>query len=224
MPEVSASEDFYRDSEGCMDVQLQELIDKIKKDGVASAEASAAEILADAEKKARTIVSDAEQKAESIIKNAKVETERMEKAGEDAIAQAGRNMILSFRDSLTAELDRIIKTETEKAYSKDMLSKLIPETVKAWTKHTDANELSVLLSEKDLKELESALTFALKDEIAKGLVLKSDKTLAAGFRIGIKEGRAFYDYSSDSLAELFAAYVNPRTAAILKGAVQGTNA
>ena len=80
-----------------------------------------------------------------------------------------------------------------------------------------------MLSEKDLKELESALTSALKDEIAKGLVLKSDKTLAAGFRIGVKDGRAFYDYSSDSLAELFAAYVNPRTAAILKGAVQGTN-
>ena len=207
-----------------MDVQLQELIDKIKKDGVASAEASAAEILADAEKKARAVVSDAEQKADGIIKNAKAETERMEKASEDAIAQAGRNMILSFRDSLTAELDRIIKTETAKAYSKDMLANLIPETVKAWTKHTDAKELSVLLSEKDLKELESAFTSALKDEIAKGLVLKSDKTLAAGFRIGVKEGRAFYDYSSDSLAELFAAYVNPRTAAILKGAVQGTNA
>ena len=190
-----------------MDVQLQELIDKIKKDGVASAEASAAEILADAEKKARAVVSDAEQKAEGIIKNAKAETERMEKASEDAIAQAGRNMILSFRDSLIAELDRIIKTETAKAYSKE----------------PDAEELSVLLSEKDLKELESALTSALKDEIAKGLVLKSDKTLAAGFRIGVKDGRAFYDYSSDSLAELFAAYVNPRTAAILKGAVQGTN-
>ena len=206
-----------------MDVQLQELIDKIKKDGVASAEASAAEILADAEKKARAVVSDAEQKADGIIKNAKAETERMEKASEDAIAQAGRNMILLFRDSLIAELDRIIKTETAKAYSKELLANLIPETVKAWTKHADAEELSVLLSEKDLKELESALTSALKDEIAKGLVLKSDKTLAAGFRIGVKDGRAFYDYSSDSLAELFAAYVNPRTAAILKGAVQGTN-
>ena len=206
-----------------MDVQLQELIDKIKKDGVASAEAAAQEILSDAEKKARALVSDAEAKADGIIKNAKAETERMEKASEDAIAQAGRNMILSFRDSLTAELDRSIRTETAKAYSKELLANLIPETVKAWTKHADAEELSVLLSEKDLKELESALTSALKDEIAKGLVLKSDKTLAGGFRIGVKDGRAFYDYSSDSLAELFAAYVNPRTAAILKGAVQGIN-
>ena len=35
-----------------MDVQLQELIDKIKKDGVASAEAAASDIIAQAEKKA----------------------------------------------------------------------------------------------------------------------------------------------------------------------------
>ena len=34
-----------------MDIQLQELIDKIKKDGVASAESKAQEIIAEAEKK-----------------------------------------------------------------------------------------------------------------------------------------------------------------------------
>ena len=54
-----------------MDVQLQELISKIKKDGVASAETSAAKIIADAEKKAASIISDAEAKADSIVKSAK---------------------------------------------------------------------------------------------------------------------------------------------------------
>ena len=39
-----------------MDVQLQELIDKIKKDGVATAEAEAAKKIAEAEKKAESIV------------------------------------------------------------------------------------------------------------------------------------------------------------------------
>ena len=202
-----------------MDVQLQELIDRIKKDGVANAEKSAEKIIADAEKKAADIISEAEEKAESIIRNAKTETTRMEKASEDAITQAGRNMILSFRDALVAELDRLVQTETEKAYSKDMLGKLIPETVKAWTKNTDAEELSVLLGEKDLKELESGLTAALKSEIAKGLEIKPDKTLLKGFRIGVKDGTAFYDYSAESLAELFSSYLNPRTADIMKGAL-----
>ena len=98
-----------------MDIQLQELIEKIKKDGVSSAETAARKIIADAEKKAASIVSDAEVKADSIIKTAKAETERMEKASEDAIAQAGRNLIISFRDGINKELFAIVNSETEKA-------------------------------------------------------------------------------------------------------------
>lgn len=206
-----------------MDVQLQELIDKIKKDGVVTAEAEAAKIVEASEKKAEGIIADAQAKAAEIIKNAKAETERMEKASEEAIIQAGRNMLLSFKDSLIGELDGLIKAETEKAESKDVLTKLIPETVKAWAKNADASELSVLLSEKDLKILESALTSELKAEVSKGLEIKPDKTLSAGFRIGVKNGAAYYDYSADSLAEMFAAYLNPKVAALLKTAAKDAN-
>lgn len=120
-----------------MDIQLQELIEKIKKDGVSSAESAARKIIADAEKKAASIVSDAEVKADSIIKTAKAETDRMEKASEDAIAQAGRNLIISFRDGINKELSSIVNSETEKAMDKDLLKKLIPETVKAWSANLD---------------------------------------------------------------------------------------
>ncbi len=203
-----------------MDVQLQELIDKIKKDGVTAAEKEAAKIIADAEKKAESIKKNAEDKAAQIIKDAKAETERMEKASDEAIIQAGRNMLLSFKDSLVAELDGLIQAETGKALSKDVLGKLIPETVKAWAKNTDASELSVLLSEKDLKALETSFKTQLKAEIKKGLEIKPDKTLTAGFRIGVKNGAAFYDYSADALAQMFAAYLNPKVAALLQVAAK----
>ena len=199
-----------------MDVQLQELIDKIKKDGVASAENEAAKIVAEAEKNAEKIIADAQEKAAEIVKKAKAETERMEKASEEAIIQAGRNMLLSFKESIISELDGLIKTETENAQTKEILAKLIPETVKAWSKNADASELSVLLSEKDLKSLESSLISELKGEIAKGLEIKPDKTLSYGFRIGVKNGAAYYDYSAESLSEMFAAYLNPKVAALIK--------
>ena len=115
-----------------MDVQLQELIDKIKKDGVASAENASAAIIAEAEKKAAQIVAEAEAKADNILKSAKTETERMEKSSKDAIAQAGRNLLISFRDGVTVSLDALIKKEVTEAYNADMLKTLIPETVKAW--------------------------------------------------------------------------------------------
>lgn len=204
-----------------MDVQLQELIDKIKKDGVASAEKEAQNIIAAAEAKAKDIEKAAQEKADDIIKTAKAETERMEKASEEAIMQASRNMLLSFKDSLVASLDGLIQAETEKANTKDVLAKLIPETVKEWAKKSDASELSVLVSEKSLKELEAALKSELKAEIAKGMEIKPDKTISAGFRIGVQNGAAFYDYSAESVAELFATYLNPKVAELLKTAAKG---
>lgn len=206
-----------------MDFQLQELIDKIKKDGVSSAESAAAQITADAEKKAASIVEDAQKKSDDMIKNAKSEIARLEKASEDAVQQACRNMLISFRDSLVAELDGIVQSETAKSYSPDLMKSLIPETVKAWCKNADASELSVILSEKDLKSLEGELKAALKAEIEKGLEIKPDSTLYAGFRIGVNNGAAFYDYSAESVADLFSAYLNPRVAALMKDAAKGNN-
>jgi V/A-type H+-transporting ATPase subunit E len=203
-----------------MDVQLQELIDKIKKAGVDSADKKAAQIEAEAEKKAEEIIADAEKRAEDILKKAKAESQKFEMVSEEAIVQAGRNMLLSFRESLLAELNVIVQEKTEKSLSKDVLSKLIPDVVKAWCKNTDASELSVLLSEKDLKALTSNFKTQLKAQISKGLEIKADKTLSAGFRIGVKNGQAFYDYSAESLAQMFSAYLNPKVSELLQKAAK----
>ena len=204
-----------------MDVQLQELIDKIKRDGVSSAENEAKEIVSKAEKQAAAILKEAEEKADSIIKNARAETERMEKASEDAITQAGRNLIISFRDGINKELSALVSAETEKVFDKDLLKKLVPETVKAWAANPDAKDVSVLLSAKDLKALESGFKTALKTQISKGLEIKADASLASGFRIGAKDGSAFYDFSADEVAGLFSAYLNPRTTELMKKAAAG---
>jgi V/A-type H+-transporting ATPase subunit E len=112
----------------------------------------------------------------------------------------------------------LVSSETEKAYSADLLSRLIPETVKAWTAKSDAADVSVLLNESDLAALESSLKSALNAEIAKGLTLKVDKTINKGFRIGIDNGAAFIDISDEAVAELFSAYLNPKVASIMKNA------
>ena len=204
-----------------MDVQLQELIDKIKKDGVAAAEKESAKTIAESEKKAEKIIADAQEKAAEIIKNAKIEAEKTEKASDEAIKQAARNMLLSFKDSLIKEFEGIILEDTSKAMSKDVLAKVIPETVKEWAKNTDASGLSVLLSEADLKALEAGLKNELKAQISKGMEVKADKSLSSGFRIGVNNGAAFYDYSVESLAEMFSTYLNPKVAALMNDAAKG---
>lgn len=206
-----------------MDVQLQELIDKIKKDGVATAEKESEKIISDSEVQAEKIIKEAKLKAEEIIKEAKSETQRMQKASEEAIIQAGRNMLLLFKESLIKELNNVIQVETSKVLSKDLLSTLIPQTIKEWAKNCDVGELSILLSEKDLSDLEKTFTSELKTLISDGLEIKVDKTLSSGFRIGVKNGEAFYDYSAESLATMFSAYLNPKVSALIEISAKEVN-
>ena len=80
-----------------MEIQLQELIDQIKKDGVEAAETQAEAILTAAKAEADKIISDAKSQAEKLMLDAKAENERTVKSGEDALRQAGRNLLISFR-------------------------------------------------------------------------------------------------------------------------------
>ena len=203
-----------------MEVQLQELVDKIKKDGVAAADEKAAEIIRAAEEKAKTIIEKAEAEAQESVKKAEAEALRFQKAAESSIDQAGRNTLISFRQGLLNELNAIIKAETVKNYDSAVLKNLIPEAVKGWVKTGNTENLSVILADKDLKELESSLSAALKDQIAKGLELKADSKIAGGFRIGTKDGAAYYDFSAEAVADLFSSYLSPRTAEILKNAAK----
>ena len=80
-----------------MEIQLQELLEKIKSNGVAVAEQEATAILEAANAKAEEIVSSAKEVADRILCQARDENARMVKSSEDAIRQAGRNLLISFR-------------------------------------------------------------------------------------------------------------------------------
>lgn len=203
-----------------MDVQLQELVEKIKKDGVETAEAKAADIVKAAEEKAAAIVREAKREADLVAAAAAAEAERSEKAAVSAIRQAGRNLIISFRDGINAQLSALTRAETALAYSPEVLRELVPAAVKAWISNAGTDDIAVLLSPADAAKLESALGAALKAEIGKGIVIGSDKGINAGFRIGTKDGSAYYDFSADAVAGLFSSYLNPRVADIMKAAAK----
>ena len=123
-----------------MEIQLQELIDQIRKDGVEAAENQAAKILESAKIEADKIITDAKEQAAKIISDAKTENERTVKSGEDAIRQAGRNLLISFRESVTKELNAVIGENISSVYSSDALSQIIIKAVETWTEKPDTEE------------------------------------------------------------------------------------
>jgi len=202
-----------------MDIQVQELIDKIKKDGIETASEEAARIKREAEAEAKQIIDAARKEANEIIAKGKQDAERSEKAGVAALEQASRNLVLAFKAEIQALLDNLVAGQTAKNYNEDILKSVIPELIKAWP-GKKSNDLAVLVSETSLGKLQTTFKTKLAVELKKGLELKSDRNLAAGFRIAHKDGSAYYDFSADSVAEMLCAYLNPRLAEILKNSVK----
>jgi V/A-type H+-transporting ATPase subunit E len=202
-----------------MEIQLQELINKIKKDGIESASEEAARVRREAEAEARRIVEAAKKEADGIIAAGKQDAERSEKAGVAALEQASRNLVLAFKGEIQTLLDKIVTRETAAAYSDDVLKAALPELLKNWTSKGGA--VDVLLPEEQLKKLQSWFGDKLAAELKGGVELRADRNLGAGFKIANKDGSAYYDFSAESVAELLSAYLNPRLAEILKISAKG---
>jgi V/A-type H+-transporting ATPase subunit E len=203
-----------------MEIQLQELIDKIKKDGIESASEEASQIKAQAESEAARIVEAAQKEAADIVARGKADAERSEKAGIAALEQASRNLVLAFKGEIEALLARIVAARVESSYGEDVLKAIIPDVVKNWVS-SGADSLDLILSEGSLDKLRSYFNGQLAAELSKGVELKSDRNLGAGFHIANKDGSAYYDFSAESVAELLSAYLNPRLSEILKTSAKG---
>jgi V/A-type H+-transporting ATPase subunit E len=204
-----------------MEIQLQELIDKIKKDGIESASAEAAKIKSEAEAEAGRIIAAAQKEAADIVSRGKADAERSGKAGVAALEQASRNLVLAFKGEIQTLLDKLIASATASAFKENTLKEVLPGLLKAWVSKTGSDSLDLLLGEADLQKLKSWAAGALAEELKKGTELKSDRNLAAGFRIANKDGSSYYDFSAESVAELLSSYLNPHLAGILKSAVRG---
>ena len=203
-----------------MEIQLQELIDKIKKDGVESATAEAARVKRDAEAEAARIVAAAQKEAADIVSRGKADAERSEKAGAAALEQASRNLVLAFKGEIQALLDKLIGQATGSSYGEDTLKAALPELLKSWAAKGGDN-LAVLLPEGELAKIQRFFSEKLTGELWKGVELKSSRKLSAGFHISNKDGSVYYDFSAESVAELLSAYLNPKLAEILKVSSKG---
>ena len=201
-----------------MEIQLQELINQIKKDGVETANAQAESILSSAKAEAEKIIADAKAEADKLMQSAKAENDRVVKSGEDAIRQAGRNLLISFRESVTKELNAIVNKNVNDVYSSKDFTQLIVKAVEAWAGKPDAEDVSVMLNSTDLAALETSLLAELKAKMLGGVTLKANDNFDGGFRIAVKDSGAYYDYSAEAVVDMLSNYLSPKVTALMKEA------
>lgn len=197
-----------------MDVKLDNLIDKIKKDGIDEAQKESQAIIDKANQKAQAIIQEAKDKSNKLIEDAKSDIQKLQSNAEKSIQQSARDLVLSLREQLTALFNRLLKKEISKDLSPDFLKVLIVKMVETWGQEKK-QALEVVVSQEDKKKLEDLINKEIKDEAKDGIEIKASKTIEKGFHIGIKGQDVYYDFTDEGILEALKEFLSPSIAQIL---------
>ncbi len=198
-----------------MEVQLQELIDKIKSNGVQSAKDEGAKIVSEAHAEAVAIVAKAKAEATDLLQKAEETVARNDKSGREALQLAARDLLLNLHGRITSLFNTAMHVATADAMGKEQLSSLIKTVLDTLNSQ---NAFVISLSEKDASAFGEALKGELASAVRGGIEIKPTRSIDAGFRLEEKGGAISYDFSSNVIAENLSAYVNPKLAEDIKKA------
>jgi hypothetical protein len=97
------------------------------------------------------------------------------------------------------------------------MGKLVLEMEKNFliAENSDSVGIDVLLSKKDLDEMEKLFKGSLGKNLKEIPDISLGHDFTAGIKIGFKGNDLFFDFSDDALAEMICAYIGPRLAAII---------
>ncbi len=219
---------------------VDELIEKLKNDGIKRGEKEAAKIIKHAELNAETIIERANEEAAHIRDKAKNEASHFQKAGTEAVKTAMRDAVLQLKTELTNEFGRetknlvnasLVESETIKQIILELVGKLAKET-----NTREVQQVKILLPKKflDLDELRNKSETLSNDELVnmvfgitstmlrKGVEFQFDKNneIENGLRVVLKDNNIELDLSDEAITNHLLLHLQPRFRAILEGIIR----
>jgi V/A-type H+-transporting ATPase subunit E len=203
-----------------MTEDLQQLLEKIRREGVDQARTEADAILATARAQAAALVADAERQAGEVREAARRDAVTFEQRSSDAVRQAARDLMLGVEREVTELLTQILMSDVKTALADPTrLAALVEEAVRAYLSGGDG-AVQVLLAAKSAPVLE-----ILRQRLAKMAGAPNGVTVeleaagtasATGFRVRLAGGRIEHDFTAAAIAESIARHVRPQLAALLR--------
>lgn len=195
-----------------MDAKIQELVDKIQKEGVNKGTQEAERIVSEATEKAKSIIADAEKMAEELIEKAKRENEELRKKAEQEIRIASTQVVETSKTAISNIISgAVVSQSVAKSFEKeDFLNELILTLAKSF----DASK-GIEINTNQEKELRAFFELKAKELLSQGVKINSVNSRRANFEI-VPEGEGFkLKFGEKEFEELFASFLKPHIAEIL---------
>jgi V/A-type H+/Na+-transporting ATPase subunit E len=211
---------------------VQELIDRLKTEGIQSGEQQAQKITELAQQKARTIVAEAKREAEMIRQNAVAEANRHKTSGEEAVRIAARDALLALKSKMTQlfrdELAAQVSTEFRR---EEFLCQLILEVCRKKIPDLAPDQTMTVILPSELIDLASLgnLETPLAHDSLSQLVLAiygdrlrqgiefSNGNNDNGIKVRLEGQEILVDLSDRAVSDLLTQHLLPRFRALLEG-------
>ncbi|MBR0138962.1 MAG: hypothetical protein IJM17_01595 [Firmicutes bacterium] len=176
-----------------MELQIQDLVSSIKKDGIEAANKEAEAIIAEAKKQAASILSDARSEADKIKENAEKEVEVYKNSARLSAEQAKRDAGLAFKNEVENEFKKLLSAKVGEALN----DKALPTLIAAALNGEDPSGYAV-----ELGQVSEALKSGLAEKLGAGLEIRPSKAVKTGFRLAAKDGSGFFDCSDEEITQM----------------------
>lgn len=190
------------------EIEIQNLLDTIKQDGIDKAEDEYRKITNQALEDAKSIVLSAKNEADEIKKTAKEEIETFRKQAVVMLKQAENNVCLEMKKRLENMISAVVKKELSAQMLSDKVCEFVKEAIK------DKNPRDYILKVSD--EVVEAVRSKLVDEIYGSLQIEGLGGRQTGFKLVMKDGSGYYDFTTQELMEMLSGYLSESVNKVLK--------
>jgi len=201
-----------------MQNKLQQLTEKIFKEGISKGNAEAEKIINDSKKQAEDIIVKAKKEADKIINDAKKKSDEIKSSSEAEFRLSSKQTINALKQQITELINgEIVGTSVKKVFEdKDFIKKLIETSIKNWQPASNEDaDLTILLPEKQEKEIQQYFTKSVNDLLKKGIEIRFDADVKSGFQIGPKNGSYKISFTEEDFINFFKQYLRPRLIKLL---------
>lgn len=168
-----------------MDNKLQEITEKIYREGVSRGNEEAERIISGARSEAERIIRKAEEDADEIVAKA-------EKKAAEIVKKTGSELKLSFRQAmnlLRQDIEKVITLRlvdepvSDVFSDKKFIAALIEKIAEKWSPHDSDKGLEIHLPEDSVSEIESYLKGKTHKILSEKITLHPVKSMGKGFEI-----------------------------------------
>jgi V/A-type H+-transporting ATPase subunit E len=195
---------------------LENLLNRIQKEGVEKAEKEAARIIEKAREQAAQSLKDSESQANENLVKAEQEAKIFTEHSIRTIELAGRDLIITIGNRIESLLQDIVIHSVGEALSPETMTQMMIKLVSAYKeKGFSEGMINMLLSPEDQKTVVKLFMEKYREKFRQGIEIHADENITRGFKVSIKSGNVVHDFTQESIAESLCFFLKPHLAGII---------